>query len=102
RGGTLEYFAEARGPSGLAQVASADRPLELPVAAAPGATRATALVGENAIAAQPAPRKRDLVHAWWLWTTVGVVAAAGVGVGLYFALRPSGGTADAVLNFQVQ
>lgn len=31
RNGTLEYWAEARGPAGLAVTASKDRPLELPV-----------------------------------------------------------------------
>ena len=105
RGGTLEYYAEARGPAGLAEAASADRPLELPVVAAPGMAQSTStLPGSVAlVATHERPRKRSIARAWWLWTTVSVVVAAGAGVGLYFALRPPPATtADAVLNFQVQ
>jgi hypothetical protein len=89
RNGTLEYYAEARGPQGLAQAASEQRPLELPVTGyhAPGQER----------------EKKPLAKAWWLWTSVGAVALAGAGVGLYFALRPSSSaTGDAVLAFKVQ
>jgi len=86
RNGTLEYFAEARGPQGLALAASEQRPLELPV------------TGYQAAAT----KRRSIARAWWLWTAVGAVAVAGAGVGLYFGLRPSSGTADAVLDFKVQ
>lgn len=107
RGGTLEYYAEARGPSGLAQAASKDRPLELPVAAPPpGSARAAARPAASAavVAGAPAPghKPRSVAKAWWLWTTVGVVAAAGLGVGLYFGLQPPSGTGSAVIDFQVQ
>lgn len=103
RGGTVEYFAEARGPAGVAQVGSPERPLELPVMApqaplvtAPPSPSTVSLVGARA------PRRTPVARAWWLWTTVSVLAATGAGVGLYFALRPPGGTADAVLDFQVR
>jgi hypothetical protein len=97
RAGTLEFWAQARGPSGAAQAAAAEKPLELPVIARPGALPLAP--NDNG---KPAPRKKSIARAWWLWTTVGIVAAAGLGVGLYYALRPpSGGTADAVLDFQV-
>jgi hypothetical protein len=97
RSGTLEFWAEARGPSGSATAAASDRPLELPVVA-----RAGALSLVTAEKDQPS-KKKSIAKAWWLWTTVGIVAAAGLGVGLYYALRPpSGGTADAVLDFQVR
>lgn len=90
RGGTLEYFAEGRAPAGALSSGSPERPLELPIA---GAARTADC------AARPSAGRR----LWWVWTTVGVVAAAGAGVGLYFALRPAPtGTADAVLDFQVR
>ncbi len=106
--GMLEYYAEARGPAGFAQSASREHPLELPVTGVPNAARGSAelpgsSVGGLGVADAPEPKKRSVVKSWWLWTTVGAVAAAGLGVGLYFALRPpSGGTADAVLDFQVR
>lgn len=33
----------------------------------------------------------DAASAWWLWTSIGAVVAAGVGVSLYFALSEGGG-----------
>lgn len=89
RAGTLEYFAESRSPSGAAQVGTREHPLELPVTAPQ----------VRQIAAAPVARP-SLARKWWLWTTLGAVTAAGVGVGLYFALRPTPpSTADAVLDF---
>ncbi len=90
RNGSLEYYAEARAPGGLALAGSPARPLELPIAGVP----------------IPPPvdkrPRRNWAKAWWLWTAVGAVAAAGLGVGLYFALRPNPpSTADAVLSFGV-
>jgi hypothetical protein len=90
-GGNLEFWAEARAPEGMALAGSREHPLVLPVAA-PSAP--------PPVAAAPDGKKKPLVRAWWLWTTVGAVASAGLGVGLYFALRPQPrGTADAVLDF---
>jgi hypothetical protein len=99
RSGTIEFWAEARGPSGAATAAASDRPLELPVVARAGALPPVTAEKDQS----PPNKKKSIVKAWWLWTTVGIVAAAGLGVGLYYALRPpSGGTADAVLDFQVR
>jgi hypothetical protein len=102
RNGTLEYFAEVRGPQGPAQAASKERPLELPIT---GYARKEATV----VVPPPAPppvktqEKKSIVGAWWFWTPLAVVVAAGAGVGLYFGLRPTtGGTGDAVLDFKVQ
>ena len=97
RGGTIEYYAEARSPTGLAQAGTRERPLELPV-------KSGAVIGHAAAALVAAPPdKQPIAKKWWLWTAVGAVAAAGVGVGLYFALRPTpSNTADAVLDFQVR
>jgi len=93
--GTLEFYAEARAPEGLALAGSREHPLVLPVAAPSAAP--------PLVAANDGKRNRPLVRAWWLWTTVGAVASAGLGVGLYFALRPQPrGTADAVLDFGVR
>jgi hypothetical protein len=95
RNGTIEYWAEMRAPGGYAQTGSAEKPLELPVAG----------VDASLLAQVPAPpaRKKSVLTSWWLWTTVGAVAVTGLGVGLYFALRPTPSpTADAVLNFQVK
>jgi hypothetical protein len=94
RNGTIEYWAESRAPGGYAQTGSAERPLELPVAGV------AAL-----LAAAPAARReqRSVLKSWWLWSAVGAVAVTGLGVGLYFALRPAPlRTADAVLDFQVR
>jgi hypothetical protein len=100
RNGTLEYWAQARGPQGLAEVASAKRPLELPISGYKPAASATAM---PLVVASSQKEKKSIAKAWWLWTTVGAVAAAGLGVGLYYGLRPpTGGTADAVLDFKVQ
>src|SRR5438270_69833 len=79
RNGTVEYWAELRAPGGYAQTGSAERPLELPIGGVP-----------FALAAAPArEHKRSVLTSWWLWTAVGAVAATGLGVGLYFALRPN-------------
>jgi tetratricopeptide (TPR) repeat protein len=94
RAGTLEFYAEARAPEGMAVAGSREHPLVLPVAepSAPPPSLTTTTAADH--------KKRPLVRAWWLWTTVGAVASAGLGVGLYFALRPQPhGTADAVLDF---
>ena len=100
RAGTLEYFAEGRAPAGALAAGSAARPLELPIADA-GRAAAT---GANLVAVRDdGPRRSTARRLWWLWTGLGAVAAAGAGVGLYFALRPQpAGTADAVLDFQVR
>jgi hypothetical protein len=72
RAGTLEYWAEARGPSGIAQAGSAAHPLEVPVASAAPAEQGRA----------------PLWRRWWLWTAVGAATAGlGVGLGLYLGLR---------------
>jgi hypothetical protein len=71
RGGTLEYFAEARGQTGAALAGTREQPLELPVAAPP--------VGRAA--------DKPFWKQWWLWTTLGVVTAAGLGTGIYFGAR---------------
>lgn len=113
RNGTLEYFAEARGPQGLAQAATRERPLELPVggfergqAPQPGQIRTQGALTPVVLATTAPPperRRKSVAGAWWLWSSVGAIAAAGLGVGLYFALRPpTGGTADAGLDFKVQ
>ncbi len=92
RTGALEYFADGRAPGGVLQAGSAERPLELPVGIGPRLS----LIGD-------APARRAKVRRlWWLWSGLGAVGAAGVGVGLYFALRPQPApTADAVFDFQV-
>jgi hypothetical protein len=103
RNGTLEYWAEARGPQGLAQAASKDRPLELPVSgySAASASRTSAALGSSP--SRSTKEKKSIASAWWLWTGIGAAVAVGAGVGLYFALRPTtGGTGDAVLDFKVQ
>lgn len=92
RGGTLEYWADGRAPNGPLQAGSAAQPLEMPLAR----TR-LALVSDEPRAE---PRRHKLT---WLWASVGAVGAAGLGVGLYFALRPQpAATADAVFDFQVR
>jgi hypothetical protein len=96
QGGTLEYWAEIRTPTGLALAGTRERPLTLPVVARPPSPAV-------AVASPPARPRTPIVRSWWLWTAVGAVAAAGLGVGLYFALRPQPtSTADAVLDFQVR
>ncbi|MGZ3439207.1 MAG: hypothetical protein ACXVDD_06815, partial [Polyangia bacterium] len=58
-----------------------------------------ALVGDSVATSH---RERAGKRLWWLWTGLGAVGAAGLGVGLYFALRPQPSpTADAVFDFQV-
>jgi len=102
RAGTLEYYAEARGPSGLGRAASREQPLELPITGA-AAIRESSSLALTVTGAPPPDRKRSIANAWWLWTPIAIVAAGGIGVGLYFALRPqSAGTGDAVLDFQVK
>lgn len=94
RGGTLEYWADGRAPNGALQAGSAARPLELPVGEA-----LLPLVAADG-AAHDRPRGRRLA---WLWASLGAVGAAGLGVGLYFALRPQPTTTtDAVFDFQVR
>ncbi len=94
RAGALEYFADGRAPNGVLQAGSAERPLELPVSTGP----TLALVAGAAEPRRASAGKR----LWWLWTGIGAVGAAGLGVGLYFALRPQPSpTADAVFDFQV-
>ncbi|HXU74409.1 MAG TPA: hypothetical protein VN947_34180 [Polyangia bacterium] len=88
--GALEYYAEGRAPGGALAAGSATQPLELPVVV--GATLS--------LATEPPPPSRAR-KLWWLWTGIGAVGAAGLGVGLYFALRPQPSTADAVFDFQV-
>jgi hypothetical protein len=97
--GTLEYWAEGRAPQGALVAGSADRPLELPMAVGPHAPRyASTEAGDDGPRHEGGGRRR-----WWLWTGLGVIGAAGLGVGLYFALRPQpSSTADAVLDFQVR
>jgi hypothetical protein len=109
RQGTLEYWAEARGPQGLARSATAERPLELPMTGEQAVPAAPSEHARNlpsvmpAPLTAPAPKRKSVASAWWLWTTVGAVVATAAGVGLYFGLRPqTGGTADAVLDFKVQ
>jgi len=81
---TVELWAEARAPQGLAQLASAERPLEVGVPSAPG-LRVT---------------RGSVARSWWLWTIVGAVAAGGAATGLYFALRPTPpATTDATFSF---
>jgi hypothetical protein len=95
RAGTLEYLADGRAPNGVLQAGSVERPLELPVSTGP----ALALVGGAESTRNRTPAGKRL---WWLWTGLGAVGAAGLGVGLYFALRPQPTpTADAVFDFQV-
>jgi hypothetical protein len=91
RNGTLEYWAEARGPAGLAQAASAERPLELPVTGVQ-------------VDAPARPRRGGVARNPWLWVGLGAVliGAAGLATGLALALRPPPATAEAVLDFQVQ
>jgi len=90
RDGMLEYFAEARGPTGPAQAASSTRPLELAIRGVPPPP--------------PPPRPTPVWRKWWLWTAVGAVCATGLGVGLYYGLRPAPppATGDAVLTFGVR
>ena len=60
-----------------------------PRAAAPPPAAVAPTPAPEAVVAKsppPGPEKKPVYKAWWLWTTVGVVVAAGVGVGLYFAL----------------
>lgn len=95
RNGTVEYWAELRAPGGYAQTGRAERPLELPVAGVDPLLLLAAPIAKE--------KKKGPLQSWWLWTSVGAAAAAGLGVGLYFALRPtSQPTADAVLDFQVR
>lgn len=97
RSGTLEYWADARAPAGAVQAGSAAQPLELPVAVGARHQLVSARADEL-----PARRSRS-ARLWWLWTGLGAVATAGLGVGLYYALRPQPtGTADAVFGFQVR
>ncbi|HZS40639.1 MAG TPA: hypothetical protein VFF06_27590 [Polyangia bacterium] len=94
RNGTVEYWAELRAPGGYAQTGSAERPLELPVSGVDPLLLITPVAR---------PEKKSVLKSWWLWSTVGAVAVTGLGVGLYFALRPNPSpTADAVLDFQVR
>jgi hypothetical protein len=95
RTGMLEYFAEVRAATGLAHAGSAEQPLEVPIT-----------IPRNFVAAapitSPTDPKKDAKRFWWVWTAAGAIALAGVGVGLYFGLRPApSSTADAVLDFQV-
>ncbi len=89
--GALEYYAEGRAASGALSAGTASEPLELPVAFE---TR------HDLVAVGPPPPSRGR-RLWWLWTGLGAVGAAGLGVGLYFALRPQSSTANAVFDFQV-
>jgi hypothetical protein len=89
RSGTLEYYAEALAPAGGMQAGSSLRPLELPVQA-------------RAALAPPAQRRARR----GLWALLGVGAAltaTGLGVGLFYGLRPvpAAHTADVALTFQV-
>ena len=92
RAGALEYFADGRAANGALQAGSADKPLELPDVVGPRLS----LVGGGVT-----PERSRGRRLWWLWTSIGAVGAAGLGVGLYFALRPQPqATADAVFDFQ--
>ena len=96
RTGTLEYWAEARAPLGALAAGSPAAPLELPIVLSPAEVAALASVPVRD------GRRSRAARLWPLWTALGVAAAAGLGVGLYFALRPTHQTADAVLGFPVQ
>ena len=79
-------------PNGALQAGSADKPLELPDVVGPRLS----LIGGGVT-----PERSRGRRLWWLWTSIGAVGAAGLGVGLYFALRPqTQATADAVFDFQ--
>lgn len=56
------------------------------VAPSPSPSPAPALVTTTA----PAPEKKSFIRRHWWIIPVSIVAAAGLGVGLYFALRPTG------------
>jgi hypothetical protein len=95
RAGALEYYADGRAAGGALAAGSADKPLELPDVAGP---RLGLVGGGSADGARPSRGRR----LWWVWTGIGALGAAGLGVGLYFALRPQPSpTADAVFDFQV-
>lgn len=42
--------------------------------------------------------KKPVYKEWWLWTIVGVVVAAGVGVGVYYGTAGSGGSSGPSLD----
>jgi hypothetical protein len=97
--GALEYWADARAPAGGLQAGTADAPLELPIAVGPRQRGAALLPTGD----EPQRRRSRGARLWWLWTSIGAVATAGLGVGLYYALRPQpASTADAVFGFQVR
>lgn len=59
--------------------------------AAPSLIPSAAVLAPTSLTSSPPRRRKPVYKQWWLWTTVSVVAAAGAGVGLYFAFTtPSG------------
>lgn len=98
--GTLEYFAIGQAPSGPLAAGSAAEPLELPVTRDLAVSLRADLLLPRGDDRERSPSKAR--RLWWVWTGVSALAAAGAGVGLYFALRPApSGTAEATLSFQV-
>jgi hypothetical protein len=71
-------------PAGGAPESGTPSPAEVP-------RQATATTPSNTlVATAPAPEKKPLYKRWQLWTAVGVVAAAGLAVGLGVGLSSSG------------
>jgi hypothetical protein len=50
---------------------------------ATAAAAVAAVLGETAVVDKPTNGKSSVLKKWWLWTAVGVVAAAGVGIAIY-------------------
>ncbi|MBX3251702.1 MAG: hypothetical protein KF901_31280 [Myxococcales bacterium] len=94
----IEYFVLALAPSGtpLAQIGDEAEPLVIVVPPAGASDRAVPLTDGPG---QPQEARRS---KWWIGLLVVVAAAAGAGVGLYFALRddaPSGTLGGVGLQF---
>ena len=83
--GAPSHASSAAAPSSSGSHTPSSEPASHASSAAPAHSAAAHTTSARADLTHPAPARTPLYKRWWLWTTVGVVAA-GAGVGLYFGL----------------
>ncbi|MCC7539418.1 MAG: hypothetical protein IT379_24550 [Deltaproteobacteria bacterium] len=93
----MEYWAEARAPSGapLAQLGSADDPLRVSV---PAETRQVRVIRVETPGRGGPVERRGVLEQWWFWTAVGAVIVGGGVAGYVLLGPPSEGPRDGSLG----
>ena len=93
----IEYWAEARAPSGapLAQLGSAEDPLRV---SGPAETRQVRFIRVETPGRAGPERPRGVLEQWWFWTIVGTVVVGGGVAGYVLLGPPSEGPQDGSLG----